>query len=102
VATELLSELQHLPCFLLMEFVEGSKLLDCPQAVDPVRVQPHLTAGPELKPAAAASHMSQLISSHRAPSLDIMGMCHLFVHYLPGLGDMHMQRCDRSTDWCKP
>jgi hypothetical protein len=36
VAAELLAELLHLPCFLLMEFVEGSKLSDCPHAVDPV------------------------------------------------------------------
>lgn len=32
-AAELLAELSHLPCFLLMEFVEGSKLSDCPQAM---------------------------------------------------------------------
>lgn len=36
VACELLAELQHLPCFLLMEFVEGAKLSDCPHALDPV------------------------------------------------------------------
>jgi hypothetical protein len=32
----LLAELQHLPCFLLMEFVEGCKLSDTVAAVDPV------------------------------------------------------------------
>lgn len=36
VAAELLAELQHLPCFLLMEFVEGCKLSDTVAAVDPV------------------------------------------------------------------
>lgn len=36
VAGELLAELQHLPCFLLMEFVEGCKLSDTVAAVDPV------------------------------------------------------------------
>lgn len=41
VAAELLAELQHLPCFLLMEFVEGSKLSDCPQAVDQVSALVH-------------------------------------------------------------
>lgn len=41
VAAELLAELQHLPCFLLMEFVEGSKLADCPHAVDKVSFNTH-------------------------------------------------------------
>lgn len=36
VAADLLAELSHLPCFLLMEFMEGSKLSDCPHALDPV------------------------------------------------------------------
>jgi hypothetical protein len=43
VAAELLAELQHLPCFLLMEFVEGSKLADCPHAVDQVSAKHAIT-----------------------------------------------------------
>jgi hypothetical protein len=31
--SELLSELSHLPCFLLMEYVEGDRLSDSPQAL---------------------------------------------------------------------
>jgi hypothetical protein len=38
-ASALLSELSQVPCFLLMEFVKGRKLSECPQALDPVSVQ---------------------------------------------------------------
>eukprot|EP00878_Enallax_costatus_P023837 GHUV01025391.1.p2 GENE.GHUV01025391.1~~GHUV01025391.1.p2 ORF type:complete len:441 (+),score=177.36 GHUV01025391.1:570-1892(+) len=33
-AGELLAELSHLPCFLLMEYVEGDRMADCPQAFE--------------------------------------------------------------------
>lgn len=51
VAGELLAELQHLPCFLLMEFVEGCKLSDTVAAVDPVSCVGETTASVHSSPA---------------------------------------------------
>ncbi|WIA28283.1 hypothetical protein OEZ86_010836 [Tetradesmus obliquus] len=40
--SELLGELNHLPCFLLMEYVEGDRLSDSPQALQGCAVEPLL------------------------------------------------------------